>query len=91
MPGENRAEYLKGEISRLEGAIAHLENAGAEIYNNAPPHAFEETTYTRARRQAENHPPEIFDKSGEDFLAEFRQKLENYESELAELERSNSR
>jgi hypothetical protein len=90
MANSIRAEYLQSEIQRLQGAIAHLENAGTEIYNNAPPHAFEETSYTRARRQAENHPPEIYQKSGEDFLAEFRRTLEEYQSELAELQKSSS-
>jgi hypothetical protein len=88
MPNSIRAEYLQGEIQRLKGVIAHLENAGTEIYNNAPPHAFEQTSYTRARRQ--NHPPEIFQKSGEDFLVEFRQTLAQYQSELAELQKSSS-
>lgn len=84
---ESRAEYLQGEIQRLQGAIAHLENVGVEIYNNAPPHAFQETSYTRDRRHLENHPPEIFQKKGEDFLAEFKEILEEYQSELAELKR----
>jgi hypothetical protein len=86
MPGQTRAEYLRSQISRLEGAIAHLENAGTEIYNNRPPCVFEETQETRDRRQKENHSPEIYKKRGEDFLAEFKEKLADYQSELAELE-----
>jgi prefoldin subunit 5 len=87
MANSRRAEYLQGEIQRLQGVIAHLENAGTKIYNNASPHVFEETSHTRARRQAENHPPEIFQKSGEDFLTEFRQTLEEYQRELANLQK----
>lgn len=88
MANLTRVKYLQNEIQRLRGVIAHLENAGTEIYNNAPPHAFSETCYTRARRQVENHSPKIFQKSGEDFLAEFRQTLKEYQSELAELQKN---
>ena len=90
MAGHTRADYLMAEICRLEGAIAHLENSGVEIYNNRPPCVFEETRETRTRRQHENHPPEIYEKRGEDFLAEFKKKLAKYESELAEIRRANS-
>ena len=85
-----RAKYLEQQIARLEGAIAHLENAGAEIFDNAPPCVFPETEYTRARRQNEGHPPEIYEKSGEDFLAEFRQTLNRYQSELDRIKRASS-
>ena len=86
---ETRIEYLVSEIQRLQGAIAHLENAGAEIFNNAPPSVFTNEEAQR-RRQIEGHPPEIYEKSGEEILDNLRQALENREDELAELRRTDS-
>jgi len=82
---QTRAKYLKEQIQRLQSVITHLENAGVEIYNNRSPCIFEETTETTMRRQHEKHPPEIFHKTGEDFLVEFKETLQIYEDELAEL------
>lgn len=90
MASTERAEYLRSEISRLEGAIAHLSDKGAEIYNKRFPLAFEDCPETIARRQREKHPPEIYEKKGEDFLAEFKEKLCKYKAEFAEIERKDS-
>lgn len=98
-----RAEYLKVEIQQLRNAIvcqkstiAHLENQGVHNYDNRTPCVFEETEETRRRRQHEAHPPEIYEKSGSDFLVELRIKLQEtqdklaeFETELSELERKN--
>lgn len=86
MSSHRRAEYLKQEIQRLQGLIAHLENAGVEIFNNAPPSIFKNNEEKEIRRTVEKHPPEIYEKSGENFLEDLRQKLSEYEDELAELQ-----
>lgn len=90
MPEQTRAEYLRSEISRLEATIAHLQNAGVEIYNNRPSLAFKDCPETIAHRQWEKHSSEIYEKKGEDFLAEFKEKLKEYQSELAELRQASS-
>ena len=86
MSNQDRADYLQQEICRLEGAIAHLENAGVEIYNNAPPSYFVNEEKEK-RRERENYSPEIYQQSGEDILARLKDELVDYQSELAELER----
>jgi len=82
---QERTEYLKSEISRLEGAIANLAAVGVENFNNAPPSVIENPEKEK-RRQAEGYSGKIYKKSGEDFLAELRQTLKNRKSELAELD-----
>ena len=93
MAGQTRAEYLETQIqhlpssiSHLESTIAHLENRGVEIYNNRTPCVFEETKHTRQRRQNEAHPPEIYKKSGEEFLTELKETLKNRKIELKNSE-----
>jgi len=78
-----RAEYLNGQIQRLQATISHLENTGVEIYNNAPPSVIKNEEKEK-RRQKENYLSEIY-KSGEDILVNLRKELNDYQKELAEL------
>lgn len=98
-----RAEYLKIEIQQLRSAIvcqkstiAHLENQGVQNYDNRTPCVFEDTQETRLRRQHEAHPPEIYERSGNEILEDLREKLTetesklvNFEAELKKLEHKN--
>lgn len=89
MSGETTIEYLKREIQSLQGVIehlksviAHLEAQGVEIYNSRTPCVFEDTEETRQRRKKEAHPPEIYQKSGEEILEELRETLKQRNNEL---------
>ena len=86
MADHARADYLMAEICRLEGAIANLEAAGLENFNNARPSVIKNEEKQK-RRQAEGYSSEIYQKSGEEVLAELRQVLTQRKSELQNLSR----
>jgi predicted dithiol-disulfide oxidoreductase (DUF899 family) len=85
----NRCELLlaecDSEIIRLEGLIAHLEQGGgSHIYDTAPPPVFEASEYKI--KQREKYSPEIYQKSGQNFLEDFKLRLSEQQQKLPKLE-----
>jgi hypothetical protein len=71
------------EICTLEGLIAHQEAGGSEIYDSAPPHAFEESEYRID--ELKKYKPEILERSGQQILADLKFRLSEYQQKLPEL------
>jgi|GEM_PF-1399731 hypothetical protein len=80
-----RIDFLQEEIPRVEAVVANLENGGVERFDNQPPHEdfYEGKSYTA--EELKKIPPEIYQKSGSDFLRELREKLASYKTELSHL------
>lgn len=83
----NRSEQLLAqcnlEICTLEALIANQEAGGSEIYDSAPPHAFEKSEYRI--RELKKYKSKILERSGEQILKDLRKRLLKYKEKLPEL------